>query len=260
MVVMRGSFHALSDEPLSRSARWGCRLGIFSVPVMAISLMVLRAGETDYRHATAVFLCASFMALLAFCLSLTALITIWIHGYRGTGAAIKGLLTSAAVITVPLWVIWQWQALPVLNDVSTDLGEPPDFVIAAADRRETDNPVSALDPGKALEQLASYPDVQPVYTPLPLHEAASLLLELVEERGWIVLAKPDPEAKTETQLEAVARAGILGTRTDVVLRLRQMEGLTRLDMRAASRQGTHDLGGNAELVAAFQTDFQSGSK
>jgi hypothetical protein len=260
---MYSSRHMIIDEPFSRCARWSVRLGIFSMPVMAISLLILRGGYIEYRHAAAAFLCASALAGMGLCLGSVALARIWITGSRGTKAAIAGVSSSFLVLWIPLWVLTQWTALPRLHDVSTDLGDPPAFVVASAERRPFDNSVVGFDMGNSLAQLAAFPQIQPLYTSLDAAEATLLAFEVVQARKWRLLdaSKSLPNKQVqESRIEATARAGALGMRSDITIRIREAKGGSRLDIRSSSRQGSHDLGSNADLVSRFLQDFQEAAK
>ena len=52
-------------------------------------------------------------------------------------------------------------------------------------------------------------------------------------------------------LQGEWRSPIFGFRFDVVIRLREEAETTLVDMRAASRYGSHDLGIGAELVEGY---------
>jgi hypothetical protein len=52
-----------------------------------------------------------------------------------------------------------------------------------------------------------------------------------------------------------ARTLVLGIPQDILVRLSEEEQTTFVDMRAATRDGDHDLGLNAELIRAFLQDL-----
>ena len=59
----------------------------------------------------------------------------------------------------------------------------------------------------------------------------------------------------ERYVEAVAISDILGFPSDVVIRLVEVDDVTIVDMRSASRYGAHDLGANAARIEAFLEDL-----
>jgi hypothetical protein len=65
------------------------------------------------------------------------------------------------------------------------------------------------------------------------------------------------EAAETGLLQAVARTLVFGFPDDVAIRLRDTPDGTRVDMRSASRTGTHDLGQNARRIRAFFADLDA---
>lgn len=59
----------------------------------------------------------------------------------------------------------------------------------------------------------------------------------------------------ERYVEALATSSILGFPSDVVIRLVEVDDVTIVDMRSASRYGIHDLGANAAQIEAFMNDL-----
>ena len=56
-------------------------------------------------------------------------------------------------------------------------------------------------------------------------------------------------------IEAVARTPIMGFRDDVVIRVSPLGRGARVDLRSASRYGTHDFGANAARLRALLEDI-----
>jgi uncharacterized protein (DUF1499 family) len=59
----------------------------------------------------------------------------------------------------------------------------------------------------------------------------------------------------EGRIEAVARTPVMGFREDVAIRIRAIERGARVDVRSASRYGSHDFGSNARRIERFLTEF-----
>jgi hypothetical protein len=105
---------------------------------------------------------------------------------------------------------------------------------------------------------------------------------LVEDRGWVladaipptrqgeepgalneagggdeiaaIIAPPPPQ---DGMIQAVARTLAFGFPDDITIRVREDEDGARVDMRSASRIGTHDLGQNARRVRRFLADLDA---
>lgn len=59
----------------------------------------------------------------------------------------------------------------------------------------------------------------------------------------------------ERYVEALATSDVFGFPSDVVIRLVEVDDVTIVDMRSASRYGAHDLGANAARIEAFMRDL-----
>ena len=62
-------------------------------------------------------------------------------------------------------------------------------------------------------------------------------------------------ARRDGVIEAVARTPIMGFRDDVVIRVTPMGQGTRIDVRSASRVGSHDFGANASRIRSLLEDL-----
>jgi hypothetical protein len=80
-------------------------------------------------------------------------------------------------------------------------------------------------------------------------------------RAPVPLPRPDTESDWLEQLPTFAllqyrtKTLVLGIPQDVLVRLSEEEETTFVDMRAATRDGNHDLGLNAELITRFLRDL-----
>ena len=158
--------------------------------------------------------------------------------------------TMAIVGLVPLAVFamfsWGHRDLPVMNDITTDLAEPPRFV-AAGELGTNVGRDMAYPPGNPDLQRAHYETVQPLRTKAVPEVVWSHAKQAAEDFGWEVHAVDDA-ART---LEAFEISGQFRFRDDVVLRLRVVDGVTILDARAKARDGRTDFGENARRILDF---------
>lgn len=139
------------------------------------------------------------------------------------------------------------RAVPAIHDISTDTVNPPAFVDVLPRRRWAFNPPEYDGPAVAALQREAYADIQPFVTASPrdrVHEAAR---RLMIDEGWEVVGDSRPEGR----LEAIATTPWLRFRDDVVVRLTEVTGGTRVDIRSKSRIGASDLGANARRVRRF---------
>ena len=106
-------------------------------------------------------------------------------------------------------------------------------------------------------QRKAYPDVVPLQVELPVRAAFDTARKVIDKRKWleVVDARPPAGARRDGVIEAVARTTIMGFRDDVVVRVTPMGAGTRIDVRSASRDGSHDFGANAWRVRSLLEDI-----
>ena len=80
-------------------------------------------------------------------------------------------------------------------------------------------------------------------------------LALVTKRKWTSAIHGPTPARRDGVIEATARTPIMGFRDDVVIRISPLGQGTRVDVRSASRVGTHDLGANASRIRSMLEDI-----
>jgi uncharacterized protein (DUF1499 family) len=81
----------------------------------------------------------------------------------------------------------------------------------------------------------------------PPDQAFGRVLAAAQAMGWEVVAW----APTEGRLEAVDTTFWFGFRDDIVIRVRAVDGGSRVDVRSKSRVGLGDAGTNARRVRAY---------
>ncbi|MEQ9317124.1 MAG: DUF1499 domain-containing protein, partial [Henriciella sp.] len=87
-------------------------------------------------------------------------------------------------------------------------------------------------------------------------EIAAYVTRLAEARGWEIFTRPETgEDVEQTVLEATETSGWFGFKDDVAVRIRAVDGATRVDMRSISRVGLSDLGANARRVSGFMDEL-----
>ena len=180
-------------------------------------------------------------------LGVVALVWGVISAVRGTGgwtAPAVGLAVTAAFVAIAL----PGRAYPPYNDFTTDPDDPPTFVnagtIPANQGRDLGYPGGVV----AEAQRRAYPDLRP----LTLADPPSAVFPQV-----VALARATPdweitvEDATNGIVEGVATTDLFRFRDDLVIRVRAVDGGTRVDMRSKSRDGRGDLGANARRIRRF---------
>jgi uncharacterized protein (DUF1499 family) len=249
--MARRPFH---DEPISKIAVWSSRLGLFAFVVATLSIIIVRSALLDIVPALATFAAALVFAALAIMFAFAGFVLIWRQGVSGLGRALLGLFLGLALLAYPGYLGLRAVRLPPISDIATDPTNPPRFDVLA--RMRPRDRVDYPGPAAAALQRAAYPDIAPLDLDVPVKVAYDAALALVTKRKWSIgdARAPGP-ARREGVIEAVARTPIMGFRDDVVIRVVPLGQGTRIDMRSASRIGTHDLGANASRIRSMFEDI-----
>jgi hypothetical protein len=232
------------------------RVAIFSLPVIALSIVLHRVGVVEYEVAYITLGAGLAVALIATLLALAAFVVIWNDGLRGLGRAIAAFLIGIAVLAWPAFEIVRGSSLPAISDITTDPSDPPRFLAVASARPSGANPVAYPGEAAAERQREAYPGVRSFELEANPDEVFNIALSVAERRGWRVLDSVTPRGgQREGRIEAVALTLIMGFREDVSIRIRSVGGLVKIDMRSASRYGGHDFGANARRIETFFVEF-----
>ena len=240
------------EEPMSQLALWSARLAIFAIAVAVLSVVIVRSGILEIGPAVATFGAALLFAGAAILLALASFVSIWRTGAPGLGRALAGLLLGAALLAYTAYLGIRASKLPQINDITTDLNNPPRFDVLARlrPRDRVDYPAFF-----AAAQRQGYPDVAPLELDLTARAAYDVALKVVTRRRWLIVDARPPAGTRAGVIEAVARTTIMGFRDDVVVRVTPQRDSTRIDVRSASRYGLSDFGTNARRITALLSDI-----
>lgn len=249
------------EEPVSAAALWSRRLAVFAVALVAVAVGIVRLRAVELAAGMSVFAFAILSACAALLLAGTAAVVIWRTGRRGTGVALTGVVLALGVLAWPIYLSAKAIRLPLLNDVATDINEPPYFSRSSqAFAARGGYTPSEIEPSRRLPQARAYPRVQPIILDLEVDEAFQLVLKAAAAMGWEVVSQTSPGGRRgegDGRIDAVARTPLLRFPDDVVVRVRPLAGQTRIDVRSVSRYGRHDFGVNAARIEAFARALQA---
>ncbi len=134
---------------------------------------------------------------------------------------------------------------PPINDITTDLENPPVFVQALESNPDRD--MAYPEEFKAIVQ-EKYTDLAPLMVGETPERVFQRALELAEaQSGWTVTN----EELSKLTIEGEAQSYFFGFIDDFVIRVSESEGGARVDMRSKSRDGKGDLGANAKRIQSF---------
>ncbi|MCW2272752.1 hypothetical protein M2321_000315 [Rhodoblastus acidophilus] len=257
------------DQPVSRTAILARKLALASIGMallalaashargpLALFVAVLTFSPTRTPSpglGLLLFLIALVIAAAALLTACAAMVSIWVNGRRGAKQIIVALLLLTLFIPYPAWLAYSTGAPTLLADISTDYVDPPVFSAEPAVEKARGWAPKPLDPGRAQEQVAAYPDVKPVLLDLETDEAFNAAREAVTALGWTVLdeVRPGGEARPEGRLEALTWSRALHIPIAVSIRIKPADEQTRVDMRVAMRYAPTDLGAGATLIGTL---------
>jgi len=245
----------IAKEPVSRLAIWARRCALFSLASTVIVILIVRAGLIEIDPSLAALAGALGFSGIAIVLALAAFVVIWREGIEGLGPALLAVVIGTGLLAYPAYQAVNLLRTPAINDVTTDMGDPPRFDVLAKLR-----PRGTVDyPGAivAARQKAAYPEIETLQVSAPVQIAYEAAISVVSKRkcNIILTRAPQAAARRDGQIEAVARTPILGFREDVVVRVRNSPEGALIDVRSASRYGRHDLGSNAARVRSLLDDI-----
>lgn len=247
----------VATTPGSRIAGWARGAAVLGFVLAIVALLLLAAGPVGWRagwwHFRVGLLTlmpdAGYVGSAAVVVSGLALIV----GGRsiartGLVLAVLGLLIGGAAAYFPLHWNSERGVYPRLNDVTTDVDNPPSLAFAEKMRQaEHGNPVAYGGAKVAEVQHKFYPDIKPAMLDLPPPAAFQQALAAAKAKGWTIV-KADPAAGT---IEADARSRWFGFTDDIAIRVTPAGEGSRVDIRSASRQGRGDFGVNAARVQGY---------
>jgi uncharacterized protein (DUF1499 family) len=248
------------NEPVSKLAAWSGRFGLFALAVAALSVIILRSGLLEIVPALATFAAALVFAALAILFAFASFVTIWRQGLSGLGHSLLGMFLGLLLLAYPGYLGYRSLKLPAISDITTDPANPPRFDVLA--RLRPRDRVNYPGAATAERQRAAYPDIVPLQLAVPPKTAYDAAVTLATKRKWLIVdSRPPAASRRDGAIEAVARTPIMGFRDDVVIRVSPLGQGTRVDIRSASRYGTHDFGANAARARAFleELDDAAGS-
>lgn len=244
MTLFRAQKYLFLEAPFSRSAVWCWRAAFFSFCLAGIGLLASRRG-LEPAAVLIILGSAVFFAFMALPLGLAGFATIWVKGSRGTVYIIPGLLLAIALLSLPVYLAAQNIGRPRLAGLSTGADVPPPFSLSRAAMQ-----ARRLQMPPALSEKAE--EFQTLRIDLDGAAAYAMVLKAAAQCGWQIIESHAPGGRMGYgHIDAIARSPVLRFENDVSIRLVPIADETLMDVRAASRPGTWDLGQNAKLIEDF---------
>lgn len=238
--------------PFSRLATWGRRISLLALQLLILTWLLHRFYSLYTPAAVNLFFGILIAAGVSFILSFLGLFRVWNRGTPGAGAALSGFLISLFILALPATQISKFAEFPNINDITTDTDAPPPFDKLALARDLGANTV--LYPGADYAQIQQqdYPDIQPMTVKFSAQGTFDVVQKAVRDLGWSIVKRVPPDKRGNAgYIEAVDNTFILGFKDDISIRVSGNRSRSRIDIRSASRFGSHDLGRNTLRIRLF---------
>ncbi|MEL6287773.1 MAG: DUF1499 domain-containing protein [Pseudomonadota bacterium] len=237
----------------NRWTLWASRIALFAIQLAAVAFVLHRTQAVGTPLGLGLFTVAGALAVLGGLAAFVGFVQLWQNGGRGGLRGAFAVLVMIVALAPIAFYLPTAIALPLLNDVSTDLGDPPDF-LARPSAGASPSLLAAAD-GDGMDPAAqqqAYPDIAPLIISRPLSDAFDAARAIATREGFDIVAEQPPQANDgaagEGVIHAVDETVVMGFRDDVVFRVASVGGRTRVDLRSASRYGQHDFGRNAQRI------------
>lgn len=278
------------ERPVSPSAYFGRKLGFLSLVMFVSAGLSFRFGPLRMPDMLTISIGAGVIGLAATFFAVIGLVRLWQVGARGGLAAFWALVYASVPLTLTAFALATYLLTPPVFDVATDPDDPPKFLKAreddqgwlprqiSPDEAELGADAYAELVGKrydggadrvlaAVRRVAkasrivivasegdelTVPDVGPPAAGNNGHGAA---IPVPMPRPTPLLLQPATLVGTpgDVLLQGEVRTLVFGLPFDVVIRLREEEDATVVDMRTVARYGNRDLGIGAGLINGFFT-------
>lgn len=202
----------------------------------------------DFRAGFSLLRWSAYSALPVTGLGVVVAIFAWLRQrWLSLAAALLGVAFCVITVALPWSYLRLARSLPPIHDISTDTGDPPEFVSILPLRADAPNPAVYGGAAIAEQQRRAYADLKPLQVSLPPQDVLARAVEVGRAMGWEIIAA----VPFEGRLEATATTLWFGFKDDIVVRITPSDGGSRVDVRSVSRVGRSDVGANARRIRTF---------
>ncbi len=222
------------------------------VVIMLLAMVAQRFQLLPFKLAFGGF---SLALLVTALLSVVALVMLLLSfgvisaDVRSSSAA--AFAVGAVPLVLVILLVGAGFKVPKIHDISTDLNDPLHFVHAKTLRTASENSLE-IPSLKVMDlQRSHYVALAPLSTADTAATTYEKALQIAADLGWQVVYK-SPETFT---FEASESTALFGFVDDVVVRVRETDSGSVIDLRSVSRVGVSDLGANAKRIERFQAAY-----
>ncbi len=175
-------------------------------------------------------------------------------GLGGRSRAWTGVGLGVLMIAVVAGSASPGVGVPPINDITTNLADPPGYAAVTPSHRNHGRDMSY--PAAFVPQVqAAYPDLVPIRVDGSPEQSYRLALGIAKDHGWEITRADS----TTRVFEAEDTTRLFRFVDDVSVRVRvHPEAGSVIDVRSKSRDGRGDLGANAERIRRFAKSAKAG--
>ncbi len=191
------------EEPHSEAAVWSLRLAVFAIVLAGIGAALIRSAVVEVTAGLTVFGTAILLSCVALLLAGAAVTVIWRTGRRGISYVVLSVFLALILLAYPSWLAYTAMRLPLINDITTDVNDPPVFSSnEAAVKARAGRTPSEITETRRLEQQRAYGDIQPIVIDVDVKEGYVLVREAVRSLGWRIIEEANPVTKEDLSAPA----------------------------------------------------------
>ena len=224
-------------------------LGLIAILLLFAAPLGTRFGFYSFFKAFMLLRICVFVGLATIIVALVSMI--FIRNY--IGFTVLGLLLGLIAAGIILNNFRIGKSLPRINDITTDIKNPPLYVAIIPLRKNAMNKIEYGGPEYAKKQEAGYPDIKTIYSKLNKEDAFLKAFSIAKSLGWEMIA----DNLDAGRIEAVATSFWYGFKDDIVIRIQAEKNGSKIDIRSKSRVGRGDFGVNAKRIRKFIKEFNS---
>jgi uncharacterized protein (DUF1499 family) len=239
----------MSESKSSRTASIAAGLGIAGPVATIVGIIAAQSGAPALTG-FGLFQLGILCGLLALILGAVG-IFLTRGGVGGRSRAFIGVGLGVAMIAIVVIGASPGAGVPAINDITTNLDDPPEFAPAPEDHHNATRNMSYPADWKPLVR-AAYPDLEPIRTSITPGQAYATALGAAEQLDWTVTHRN----RDHFTFEAEDETALFRFVDDIVVRVTDDgSGQAVVDIRSKSRDGRGDVGANAARIRLFTADL-----
>lgn len=224
---------------------WVVRIGWAAVGLFVVGPLLAHFGVVRSLAGFGIFALGGLLGIITTLLGLVAVI-------RSQGAsramALRGFIPALIVAVAFLVAASGGGGYPRINDITTDLSNPPQFVSAQTLPGNTGRDMGYPGVEFARQQQEGYPELRSIRLSVPADKGFVFVQAAARTMPSWVLTREDPTAKV---IEGVDTTWLFRFQDDFVIEVRDEDGHSVVHMRSKSRDGQGDMGTNAKRIHTF---------